>query len=88
MLVAGLTWEQARSSCPTSISLACHNAASNVTVSGPQEDIRCFVQRLQAQGVFAVEVQSCGFAFHSKYVISGAPQLVQRLEQVSSRPMH
>lgn len=69
---------------PNDIFLACHNSADNVTISGPPESVSAFVRKLQVEGVFAKEVKSSGFAFHSKYVANAAPRLREHLEKVSA----
>lgn len=62
---------------------ACHNSKDSVTVSGPPASISAFVKSLHAEGIFAKEVKSSGFAFHSKYIADAAPKLRSSLERVS-----
>ena len=62
---------------------ACHNAKDTVTVSGPRDAVRGFVQGLKERGVFAKEVETSGVAFHSYYMQEIAPALNQALQQVS-----
>ena len=54
-----------------------------MTVSGPLEGVRRFVENLKEKGIFAREVQSAGVAFHSYFMKDVAPQLRSALEQVS-----
>ena len=66
---------------------ACHNAVDTVTVSGPADAVKWFVQELKGKGVFAKEVNSASVAFHSYYMKSIAPALKEALDKVSrSKP--
>lgn len=80
--VAGLTWEETKIRCPEGIFPACHNSNDSVTISGPSEAISKFVKSLQAEGIFAKEVNSSGVAFHSCYIADAAPKLRKCLDKV------
>lgn len=82
-LPAGLTWKQAQEQCPPGVVPACHNATDTVTVSGPQESVKKFVQELKEREVFAKEVNSAGVAFHSYYMKEIASALKTALDKVS-----
>lgn len=71
---------------PTDIIAACHNAADNVTISGPIESVTEFIGTLVKENKFAKTVKSSGYAFHSKYVASAQPTLKQYLEKVITNP--
>lgn len=47
-----------------------------------QEAIHKFVLELKEEGVFAKEVRSAGVAFHSYYMASIAPALLEALKKV------
>lgn len=79
---AGLTWEETKSRCPDGVVAACHNSEDSVTISGPKDNITAFVQQLQAENIFAREVQSSGVAFHSHYMSKIAPDLKTALNKV------
>jgi len=81
-LTIGLTWEDAHRRCPEGIVPACHNSHDTVTISGPAEAVSVFVAQLQAEGVFAKEVQSAGVAFHSYCMSMTAPALQEKLKEV------
>lgn len=68
MAAVGLTWEEAKARCPSDIFPACHNAKDSVTISGPVDSIKKFVEKLKSEEIFAKEVKSSGQAFHSKYI--------------------
>uniref|UniRef100_A0A7N5ZVY8 Fatty acid synthase n=1 Tax=Anabas testudineus TaxID=64144 RepID=A0A7N5ZVY8_ANATE len=82
MAAVGLTWEECMAQCPQGVVPACHNAEDTVTISGPQDAISKFVSELKEQGVFAKEVRSAGVAFHSYYMASIAPALLDALTKV------
>jgi len=73
MASVGLTWEEALAQCPPTIHPACHNAADNVTLSGPIRELTQFVADLKAKGIFTREVPSGGMAFHSPHIASIVP---------------
>lgn len=79
----GLSWEETIRRKPDDIVAACHNSGDSVTISGPPESIAKFVKKLQAENIFAKEVKSSGFAFHSKYIADAGPKLRKHLERVS-----
>lgn len=69
--------------CPPGVMPACHNAEDTVTISGPAEAVGVFVKQLQEKGIFAREVNTGGYAFHSYFMKAVAPQLKKKLETVS-----
>ena len=86
MAAVGLSWEETQKRCPPDVFLACHNSANSVTVSGPSESVAKFVKQLKKEEIFAQEVQSCGIAFHSKYIASVGPKLRAVLEKIIPSP--
>ncbi|CAF94659.1 unnamed protein product, partial [Tetraodon nigroviridis] len=86
MAAVGMTWEQCLERCPQGVVPACHNAEDTVTISGPQEAVSKFVSELKEEGVFAKEVRSAGVAFHSYYMASIAPALLEALKKVIKEP--
>ncbi|XP_073540254.1 fatty acid synthase [Phyllobates terribilis] len=86
MAAVGLTWEECKIQCPQGVVPACHNSEDTVTISGPQDSVRDFVAKLKKDGVFAKEVQSAGVAFHSYYMASIAPSLLNALKKVITVP--
>lgn len=61
---------------------ACHNSKDSVTISGPPNSVSDFVTKCKSDGIFAKEVNSSGFAFHSKYIAESEPMLRRSLEKV------
>jgi len=86
MAAIGLTWEETKARVPSDIVAACHNSEDSVTISGPPESIAKFVKTLQVENVFAKEVKSSGFAFHSKYIADAGPKLRKHLERIIPSP--
>ncbi|XP_070380712.1 fatty acid synthase-like [Dermacentor albipictus] len=82
MAAIGLTWEEAKRRCPTDVYPACHNAEDSVTVSGPAEAVAEMVTQLEAENIFARNVNSLGVAFHSKHVENIGPILREALNKV------
>lgn len=78
-----MSWEETKKRLPADLVAACHNSEDSVTVSGPPASLSAFVKTLQSEGIFAKEVKSSGFAFHSKYIADAAPKLRNSLERVS-----
>lgn len=81
--VKGLSGEEIKKILPVDLIAACHNSQDSVTVSGPPKSVSDFVKTCKADGIFAKEVNSSGFAFHSKYIAAAEPMLRKCLENVS-----
>ncbi|XP_060839445.1 fatty acid synthase-like isoform X1 [Rhopalosiphum padi] len=86
MAAVGLSWEDTKKRLPADLVAACHNSEDSVTVSGPPSSLTAFVKTLQAEGIFAKEVKSSGYAFHSKYIADAAPKLRNSLERILPNP--
>lgn len=54
--------------CPPEIEIACHNGPQSCTISGPESEMRTFVDNLSAKGIFAKEVPCSNIAYHSRYI--------------------
>lgn len=86
MAAVGMTWDEAKRRCPEGIVPSCHNAEDTITVSGPADKVAIFVEELKAENIFAREVDSCGIAFHSPYMVATAPILKPALEKIIPSP--
>ncbi|XP_050030055.2 fatty acid synthase-like [Dermacentor andersoni] len=82
MAAVGLTWEEVKGRCPPDVYPACHNSEDSVTVSGSAEAVAEMVAQLQAENIFARNVNSLGVAFHSKHVAHIGPILREALDKV------
>ncbi|GBN54927.1 Fatty acid synthase [Araneus ventricosus] len=81
-----ITWSEANKCCPKDIFPACHNAEDSVTVSGPKDSLKVFVDALKAENIFVREVDSCGYAFHSQYILPAVGNFQIDLEKVIPNP--
>ncbi|XP_006869546.1 PREDICTED: fatty acid synthase [Chrysochloris asiatica] len=86
MAAVGLSWAECKERCPPGVVPACHNSEDTVTISGPKAAVSEFVEQLKQEGVFAKEVRTGGMAFHSYFMESIAPTLLQALKQVIRQP--
>ncbi|CAI6345632.1 unnamed protein product [Macrosiphum euphorbiae] len=86
MAAVGLSWEDTKNKLPADLVAACHNSEDSVTISGPPKSVSEFVKTCKAEGIFAKEVNSSGFAFHSKYIADAEPMLRKRLEKILQNP--
>lgn len=86
MAAVGLSWEETTKRCPPGVYPVCHNSADSVTISGPVEPTERFIKELQSEGIFAKQVNSSGYAFHSKYIASAGPKLRAVLEKIIPNP--
>lgn len=86
MAAVGLSWKDAQEMCPANVSLACHNSADSVTISGPTEAVLTFVEELKAKNIFVKYVKSSGIAFHSRYLASAGPKLRLSLDKIIPNP--
>ncbi|XP_050542991.1 fatty acid synthase-like [Daktulosphaira vitifoliae] len=86
MASIGLSWEEVKTKVPSDVFVACNNTADNVTISGPPDSISKFVNKLKSEGVFAREINSCGVAFHSPYILSVGPAFKEKVKGVVPNP--
>ncbi|CAG9818777.1 unnamed protein product [Phaedon cochleariae] len=86
MAAVGLSLEETRKRCPPEIFPACHNSNDSVSVSGPPESIKRFIEDLHKDGIFAKEINTSGIAFHSKYIAEVGPNLREALDVIIPCP--
>jgi len=86
MAMIGLSWEEVKKICPPDIIPACHNSLNAVTVSGPSKSVQVFTEELKSKGIFTTIVNTCGIAFHSKYISMIVPKLRAFLEKMITHP--
>ncbi|RLU26123.1 hypothetical protein DMN91_002289 [Ooceraea biroi] len=84
MAAIGLSWEEAKKICPSDIIPACNNSIDLITVSGPIESLQTFMKKLKSKNIFAKLIDSCGFAFHSKYIAASESKLRASLDGIMS----
>lgn len=71
---------------PSDIFAGCHNSRDSVTIAGPSNSVKKFIEKLNAEGIFAKAVQTCGYAFHSKYVDAVGPKALHAFERIITSP--
>lgn len=86
MAAVGLGYRKIIGMLPLGVEVACHNSADSSTISGPAETVRDFVEQLQAQGIFAKEVNSSNIPYHTKHISSIGDKLKKYLERVITKP--
>ncbi|XP_046964244.1 fatty acid synthase-like [Vanessa cardui] len=86
MAVVELGYEEIKSKLPSVIDVACHNSPHSSVISGPMDEIKMFVAKLIAQGIFAKEVPCNNIAYHSRYIAEAGPTLLKYLKQAIPRP--
>ncbi|XP_072745100.1 fatty acid synthase-like [Anoplolepis gracilipes] len=86
MAAIGLSWEEAKNICPFDINLACHNSVDSVTISGPSESVKKFVEVLKSKGIFAKMIKCSGIAFHSKYLLPAESKLRASFDMIIPKP--
>ncbi|CAH0385876.1 unnamed protein product [Bemisia tabaci] len=86
MAAIGLGFHEIKPRLPMDIEVACHNGPDSCTISGPAESIHKFVKELQAEKIFAREVNVANIAYHSRYIANAGPKLLKYLQQVIPSP--
>lgn len=86
MAAIGLNYKEIEKDLPHSIDIACHNSIDLTTISGPAQDVRAYVAMLKEKSIFAREVESSGFALHSRYITKMGENLLKRLRDVIKNP--
>lgn len=67
---------------PPSIDIGCHNSETNVTLSGPAEDMETYLETLKKQNIFVRTVNSNGIAYHSRMVKKQAQFVKKFIDKV------
>ncbi|KAI4495090.1 hypothetical protein M0804_001291 [Polistes exclamans] len=86
MAAVALGYQQIRHILPEDIDVACHNGPQSSTISGPSESVKTFVKQLQSKGIFAKTVQTGNKAYHSRYISSVGPKMLNYLKKIISQP--
>ncbi|GLV36715.1 Fatty acid synthase 1 [Carabus blaptoides fortunei] len=82
MAAIGVGAQDIKKVCPSLIDVACHNGPGSCTLSGPKVAMEKFVAELQARDIFAKLVNVSNIAYHSRYIKSAAPLLLNYLKKV------
>lgn len=82
MVVPGLNYQNIPN-LPPSIDIGCHNSETNVTLSGPAEDMETYLETLKKQDIFVRKVNSNGIAYHSRMVAKQADFIRKFIDKVN-----
>ncbi|KAL1452534.1 hypothetical protein WDU94_006757 [Cyamophila willieti] len=85
MVSVGLNYKEL-TDLPPSVDIACHNSDDNTTISGAEEDIEPYIERLKAKGVFYRVVNSGRIAYHSRQVKPLAPEVLKMFKEAVPNP--
>ncbi|UYV71847.1 FASN [Cordylochernes scorpioides] len=86
MAAVGMSWDEVKSTAPAGIEPSCDNAEDSITISGPKALVQSYIKDLQNNEVFAREVNSCSYGFHSKYIQSSGPLLLNSMKKLITDP--
>lgn len=86
MAAVGLSANEIRKCLPNDIYIACDNGRNSVTISGPEQSVKDFIEKLTKQGVFARFVYTGQIAFHSKYLMDSDKHLLEFVQKVIPYP--
>ncbi|PSN47320.1 Fatty acid synthase [Blattella germanica] len=87
MAAVGLGHRELVKIVPPEIDIACHNSNSSSTISGPEETVKKFVEKLKSEGVFARVVNVSNIAYHSRYIKPAGPLLLESLQKLIVNPI-
>lgn len=86
MAVVSLNWDETKKMCSPDITPACHNSVNLVTISGPSESMKKFVEELKSKDIFAKIINSSGVAFHNKYIAPTESKYRAFLDMIITKP--
>lgn len=86
MAVVEMSKEDISIILPKGIYVACQNSSTNVTLSGPKEQIRHFITELQTKGITIKELNLSNFAPHSIYIQEAANCYLDYLKKLIVDP--
>lgn len=82
MGLIGLGQSNIEKRLPAGIEIACINSSDSVTVAGPVNSVRKFLDELESEGIVAREIESHGVALHSKTLEAVKEKLTKSLSSV------
>lgn len=82
-VIIGLGAKNIRGILPASVDIACHNGPDSCTISGPYEEVECFIKVLEHKDIFVRKVESSDIALHSRYIDEMGRRFYDKAEQVS-----
>ncbi|CAG9858327.1 unnamed protein product [Phyllotreta striolata] len=76
MACINLPQEKLLAVLPEDVYIACRNSKTNCTICGPSDEVMKLVNQLHSRGVHAKLINSCGVAYHTKYVTEAGKRLL------------
>lgn len=86
MAAVGLSKDEIVKLLPKGIYVACQNSSTNVTIAGPEDDTKAFVEKLIAAGIFARNVETSKVLFHTRYLEPSFPYLLEYAKTLIKDP--
>ncbi|KAL2748295.1 fatty acid synthase-like [Vespula maculifrons] len=68
--------------CPNDIDVVCHNGPESSTITGSVESLKAFVEKLQANEIFAKVVSEKKIPYQSRYITPAKSTLLANLRKV------
>ncbi|XP_065225250.1 fatty acid synthase-like [Planococcus citri] len=86
MAAIGLSGQDMKLRCPSSIEVVCRNGAKSCTIAGPADSMKELIKDLKTEGIFVADIYSANIAFHSRYISIGGPIYSKYLQKVIKTP--
>ncbi|KAF7404650.1 hypothetical protein HZH66_003556 [Vespula vulgaris] len=80
--VVGLGYKNLMNLCPNDIDVVCHNGPDSSTIIGSAESLKAFVEKLQANEIWANALSEKRIPYHSRYIATAKSKLLTNLKQV------
>lgn len=85
MAAVALSKDQITKMLPEGVYVGCQNSSSSVTITGPEEITRSFLEELKANGIFT-KIVNANLPFHSKHVQEAGKYLLDFLGDIIKNP--
>ncbi|XP_035722352.1 fatty acid synthase-like [Vespa mandarinia] len=82
MATIELGYEDIKDLCPPDINVKCYKGPESSIISGPAESIKAFVEKLQANKIFAKEISCYNIPCNSRYIAAAGSKLLAYLKEV------
>ncbi|GFU22758.1 fatty acid synthase, partial [Nephila pilipes] len=86
MVDIGTSWSEAHKLCPKDIFISRYLSQDYVTISGPQNSVKAFIDKYKAEIAFTKEVDSHGYALHCHLMCAATGRLQKTLEMIMAKP--
>lgn len=86
MASVGLSEKQILNILPQGVFVGCQNSSSNVTISGPENITKNFIEELKSRAIFVKEVNTGNIAYHSRYIHEAKPYFREFVQKILNNP--